>query len=107
MVITEETIRETVQRSHGQSWIREKLARLQSLSSSKGRSQAQTVALQSMLGLLLAFQEQLGYLEQQIEETVTVIPEVALLKTIPGVGDKLAAARVAEIGDATPFRHAK
>lgn len=64
-VITEETILETVQRLHGQSWIREKLARLQSLSSSKGRSQAQTVTLQSMVGLLLAFQEQLGYLTRK------------------------------------------
>lgn len=36
-----------------------------------------------------------------------MIPEVALLKTIPGVGDKLAAALVAEIGDATQFGHAK
>lgn len=60
-----------------------------------------------MLSLLLAFQEQLGHLEQQIEETVVVIPEVALLKTIPGVGDKLAAALVAEIGDANQFGHAK
>ncbi|MEK3916545.1 transposase [Paenibacillus sp. FSL H7-0331] len=32
---------------------------------------------------------------------------MALLKTIPGVGDKLAAALVAEIGEATQFGHAK
>ncbi|UJF34229.1 IS110 family RNA-guided transposase [Paenibacillus hexagrammi] len=107
VVITEETILETVQRSHGQTWVREKLAQLQSVTPSQGRSSAQTIALQSMLGLLLAFQEQLGHLEQQIEETVAVIPEVALLKTIPGVGDKLAATLVAEIGDATQFGHAK
>ncbi|MNG36223.1 Transposase IS116/IS110/IS902 family protein [compost metagenome] len=46
-------------------------------------------------------------MEQQIEETVAVIPEVALLKTIPSVGDKLAAALVTEIGDANQFGHAK
>ncbi|NOU65844.1 IS110 family transposase [Paenibacillus sp. LMG 31461] len=107
MVITEETIRETVQRSHSQIWIQEKLAQLQSIAPIEGRSPAQTIALQSMLGLLLGFQEQLEHLEQQIEETVAMIPEVALLKTIPGVGDKLAAALVAEIGDATQFLHAK
>ncbi|WP_240422023.1 IS110 family transposase [Paenibacillus periandrae] len=107
VVITEETILETVQRSHGKTWIREKLTQLQSVAPSQGRSPAQTIALQSKLGLLLAFQEQLGHLEQEIEGTVVMIPEVALLKTIPGVGDKLAAVLVAEIGDATQFEHAK
>lgn len=107
VVITEETIRETVRRSHGHAWIKEKLARLQSIALSKGQSSAQTIALQSMLGLLLAFQKQLEHLEQEIEGMVAMIPEVALLKTIPGVGDKLAAVLVAEIGDATQFGHAK
>ncbi|OPH47271.1 transposase [Paenibacillus ferrarius] len=107
VTITEETIRETVQRSHSQTWIKGKLAQLQSIAPIKGQSPAQTIALQSMLSLLIAFQEQLGHMEQQIEETVVVIPEVALLKTIPGVGDKLAAALVAEIGDANQFGHAK
>lgn len=107
VVITEETFLETVQRSHGKAWIREKLERLQTIAPSQERSPAQTIALQSMLNLLLAFQEQLKRLEQQIEEAAAVIPAVALLKTIPGVGDKLAAALVAEIGDATQFGHAK
>lgn len=52
---------------------------------------------------LLAFLGQLQHLEQEIEGTVVLIPKVALLKTIPGVGDKLAAALVAEKGDATQF----
>ncbi|WP_241674634.1 hypothetical protein [Paenibacillus luteus] len=74
IVITEETFLETVQTSHGKTWIREKRAHHQTIAPSQERSPAQTVALQSMIGLLLAFQEQLGHLEQQIEETVAVIP---------------------------------
>ncbi len=67
VVITEDTIRETARKSHGQAWIRKKATHLQSITPSKGQSRAQTIALQSMLGLLLTFQEQLYRLEQRIE----------------------------------------
>jgi transposase len=37
----------------------------------------------------------------------TALPEVELIKSIPGVGDKLAATIVSEIGDAHQFEDAK
>ncbi len=56
---------------------------------------------------MLTGQEQLRQLETAIEETALALPEVELLKTIPGVGDKLAAALAAEIGDAAQFKDPK
>lgn len=71
------------------------------------RSQSQSVALTSMVSLLLEFDKQLSHLEKQIEELALELPEVELVKSIPGIGDKLAAAIVAELGDASQFKDAK
>ncbi|MOA14627.1 Transposase IS116/IS110/IS902 family protein [compost metagenome] len=67
----------------------------------------QTTVLRSMVGLVLAFTEQLSVLEKQMDELATGLPEVELVKSIPGIGDKLAAAIVAEIGNVRQFREAK
>ena len=50
-----------------------------------------------MVALLLTFQAQLKPLEQQMEEISVHLTEIHLSKSIPGIGDKLAAAIVAEI----------
>lgn len=60
-----------------------------------------------MVEMILAQQEQLRQMERAIEETALTLPEVELLKTIPGVGEKLAAAIAAEIGDAAQFEAPK
>ena len=51
--------------------------------------------------------EQIRSLEIQIEDAAMEIPKVELLKTIPGIGDKLAATLIAEIGDANQFEDPK
>ncbi len=60
-----------------------------------------------MVEILLAQQEQLNRLEEKIQEEAREIPEVELLKTIPGIGNKLAATLIAEIGDASQFEDPK
>lgn len=42
-----------------------------------------------------------------MNEIALSLPEVELVKSIPGIGDKLAAAIVAEIGDVRQFKDAK
>ncbi|MNB73337.1 Transposase IS116/IS110/IS902 family protein [compost metagenome] len=42
-----------------------------------------------------------------MDELATGLPEIELVKSIPGIGDKLAAAMVAEIGDVRQFKEAK
>lgn len=59
--------------------------------SNKKREISQSIALTGMVSLLLKFQNQLGRLEKHMEEISATIPDVELLKTIPGIGDKLAA----------------
>ena len=74
--------------------------------SEQPRSHSQTFVLRGMVDLLLAFSEQLSELEKQINEMATSLPEVELVKSIPGIGDRLAAI-VAEIGDVRQFKEAK
>ena len=75
--------------------------------SEQPRSHSQTFVLRGMVDLLLAFSEQLSELEKQINEMATSLPEVELVKSIPGIGDRLAPAIVAEIGDVRQFKEAK
>ncbi|MDQ6419869.1 IS110 family transposase [Paenibacillus sp. LHD-117] len=102
-VVTEEVIRKTVGTSHGKAWIQAKVDRIQALPELNRSSMAQRTALLCMVEILLAQQEQLSQLEMKIEEEARRIPEVGLLKTIPGIGDKLAAKLIAEIGDVNQF----
>ncbi|MWC31399.1 IS110 family transposase [Paenibacillus sp. MMS18-CY102] len=106
-VITEEVIRETAGSSHGKAWILSKVARIQAVQLPQKQSVAQRTALLCMVEILLAQQEQLSRLEMKIQEEAEEIPEVELLKTIPGIGDKLAASLIAEIGDAEQFENPK
>ncbi|WP_228469341.1 IS110 family RNA-guided transposase [Paenibacillus sp. JNUCC31] len=97
-------------RSHSKRWIAEKTERLRELMEGwnrQRRSQSQTVALASMVVLLLEFDKQLSHLEQQMEALAMELPEVGLVKSIPGIGGKLAAAIVAELGNASQFQDAK
>lgn len=105
--ITVETIRETAGSSHGKAWLQEKAEQIQALPPLSQSSKAQQTALLCMVETILAQQEQLYQLENAIEKTALTLPEVELLKTIPGVGDKLAAAIAAEIGDAAQFEDPK
>jgi transposase len=94
-------IQEGAGKSHSKRWVQEKAERLGDILiqwTDQPRSLSQTVALRGMVSLLLAFSEQLSELERQMDEIALSLPEVKLVKTIPGVGDKLAAALVAEIG---------
>ncbi|WP_268624384.1 IS110 family transposase [Paenibacillus alvei] len=106
----ETLIRECVGKSHSKGWIAEKTERLKEVIlgwNTHARSQSQSVALTSMVSLLLEFDKQLSHLEKQIEELSLELPEVELVKSVPGIGDKLAAAIVAELGDASQFKDAK
>jgi len=106
----EAKIKEEVKSSHGASWIREKASILLTALEQNPVKEActgQFIALQSILMLVLQFQEQLEFLEGKIAEMAEAIPEVDLLKSVPGIGDKLAASMIAEMGDAKKFRSAK
>lgn len=101
---------EGANKSHSKAWIeRKSVLILQSISSSnlKNKSIAQTVSLCAMLSIVSQLQEQLELLEEEIELAASALPEVDLLKTMPGVGDKLAAAILSEVGDVKQFQSPK
>ncbi|MNP29677.1 Transposase IS116/IS110/IS902 family protein [compost metagenome] len=106
----QEVIQKNAGKSHSKKWAEaraEHLGEVLSRWSEEPRSPVQTTVLRSMVGLVLAFTEQLSVLEKQMDELATGLPEVELVKSIPGIGDKLAAAIVAEIGNVRQFREAK
>lgn len=106
----DEILGETTGKARSRKWIAEKTEWLQIMLdhwSKQPKSRAQTKLLEGIVSLLLEFLKQLNDLEEQIKQITQALPEVELVKSIPGVGDKLAAAIVAEIGDAKQFRNAK
>lgn len=60
-----------------------------------------------MISLLMEYQNHLADLEQAIKIKATSIRGFDLLRSIPGIGDKLAATILAEVGDISSFSHAK
>jgi transposase len=105
-----EVIREGAGKSHSERWVEEKAERLRECLihwREQPISRSQSAALGSMVCLLLEFTKQLSELEKQMDEIASNLPEVQLVKSIPGIGDKLAAAIVAEIGDVRQFEDAK
>lgn len=56
--------------------------------------------------LLIKFNDEIERLKQSIKDLSDTVPSVCLLKTIPGIGDNLAAMIAAEIGDVGNFKKA-
>ncbi|RJX41795.1 IS110 family transposase [Paenibacillus pinisoli] len=97
-------------RARSKQWVGEKLNQLEHLLEdwmTHPKSDSQTKVLEGMIVLLLAFLEQLNDLEERMQQLASELPEVELVKSIPGVGDKLAATIIAEIGDAKQFKDPK
>ncbi|WP_340386931.1 IS110 family transposase [Paenibacillus sp. FSL E2-0151] len=97
-------------RSHSKRWTNEKSKKLEEVLDEWReirRSPAQSKALLGMVSLLLTMIRQLEELEKQMEELAENLPEVGLVRSIPGIGTKLAAAIVAELGDVKQFSDAK
>ncbi|MGE5701597.1 MAG: IS110 family transposase [Clostridia bacterium] len=105
-----EVISDTTGKSHGKAWIQEKTERLERTLKEWNKeevSPTQILMLEGMVELLCSFQDQLKRLEEQMEEIALSLPEVELLQSIPGIGEKLAATIVAEVGDSSQFNSPK
>ncbi|WP_315792330.1 IS110 family transposase [Paenibacillus sp. BIC5C1] len=105
-----EIIQGGTRKSRSQQWAIEKVGKLEEMLcdwKKTRRSPSQSQALLGMVTLLLTIIGQLEGLEKQMEEIAASLPEVELVKSIPGIGMKLAAAIVAELGDVKQFSDAK
>ncbi|MNH96451.1 Transposase IS116/IS110/IS902 family protein [compost metagenome] len=105
-----EAVRQATRTSRSEAWMNRKIDHLRTAMLQNPVTYVPfglETALRSMLATVREFQVQLTELEKTILELSELIEEVKLLETIPGVGAKIAASIVAEIGDATQFQNAK
>ena len=57
--------------------------------------------------MLLQYQEHLAKLEDQIDALAEEIEEYKIIQSIPGIGEKIAATIISEIGEIDRFNHPK
>ncbi len=65
------------------------------------------ISLQLLIKLLLQYQEHLATLDKSVDALAEELIEYYLIQSIPGIGTKIAATILAEIGEIDRFDHAK
>ncbi|WP_339296953.1 IS110 family transposase [Paenibacillus sp. FSL R5-0623] len=115
--VSEETLKNTIsallssKRGRSERWINERVQRL--LDAAKQNPFQQTmyashlINLKILICLILQYQEHLAALEQTIDALATEIEEYDLIQSIPGIGPKIAATILSEIGEVDRFDHPK
>ncbi len=69
--------------------------------------QSHLISLDMYIQLLLQYQEHLAQLEDQIDALAGEIEEYKMIQSIPGIGEKIAATIISEIGEVERFHHPK
>lgn len=69
--------------------------------------QSLLISLNMYIDLLQAYRLQLSTLEREIDELAAQLKEYELLQSIPGIGEKIAATIISEIGEIDRFNHPK
>ncbi|WP_019375759.1 IS110 family transposase [Virgibacillus halodenitrificans] len=67
----------------------------------------QLVSLNMYIQMLFQFQQHLSKLKKEIDALAKTFEDYELLKSIPGIGNKIAATIISEIGDINLFQHPK
>lgn len=88
------------------------LEKAEGLIAAAERNPYQSTLYQSLLVSLnmyidLVYHQQLSTLEREIDQLAVQLEEYELLQTIPGVGEKIAATIISEIGEIDRFSHPK
>ncbi|SCW86454.1 hypothetical protein SAMN04487970_107917 [Paenibacillus tianmuensis] len=61
--------------------------------------QSHLISLNLYVDLLLQYQGHLAYLEKQIDALSAEVEEYSIIQSIPGIGNKIAATILSEIGE--------
>lgn len=69
--------------------------------------QSLLISLNMYIDLLQVYHQQLSTLEREIDQLAAQLEEYELLQSIPGVGEKIAATIISEIGEIDRFNHPK
>ncbi len=98
-------------RGRSENWIYERVQRL--LEAAKQNPFQQTVYASHLINfkilitIILQYQEHLAELEQNIDALAKEIEEYDLIQSIPGIGHKIAATILSEVGEVDRFDHPK
>lgn len=65
------------------------------------------ISMELLINLLMQYQEHLANLEQSIDALAAELHEYELIQSIPGIGTRIAATILAEVGEIDRFDHAK
>ncbi|WP_085521477.1 IS110 family transposase [Tuberibacillus sp. Marseille-P3662] len=69
--------------------------------------QSPVISLKMYIKLLLEYQEHLSTLKEEIDAQAKEVDDYDLIRSIPGIGDKIAATILSEIGGIDRFHHPK
>lgn len=98
-------------RGRSEDWISERVQRLQKAAKQNPFQQtmysSHLVNLKILVTLILQYQEHLADLERNIGTLAEELDEYALIQSIPGIGPKIAATILSEIGEIDRFNHPK
>lgn len=92
------------------SWAKEKAEKMMTAAQNCPKQnvyEGHLFSMHTLIELLLQYQGHLEQLDKQIHTIAKEIAEYDLLRSIPGIGDKLAATILSEIGDIERFDNAK
>lgn len=65
------------------------------------------ISLEMLIGILLEYKKHLSKLEEEIDALAKNIEEYKIIQSIPGIGEKIAATIISEIGEIDRFNHPK
>ena len=97
--------------SRSELWAREKAQNLMAAAARnpfrEARYQSHLINLEMYINMLLQYKEHLSKLEKEIDALAKEIEEYKIILSIPGIGEKIAATIISEIGEIDRFNHAK
>jgi transposase len=98
-------------RSRSKRWAREKAEQIMMAASRNpfrnALVQSHLFSLEMYIKILLQYKEHLSNLEKQIDALAEEFEEYRIIQSIPGIGEKIAATIISEIGEIDRFNHPK
>ncbi|NYV66617.1 IS110 family transposase [Bacillus sp. Gen3] len=111
---SEETISNRIKelcKSRSNRWASEKALELKKAAArnpfEKTVYQSHILSLGMYINIILQYKEHLSRLESEIDALAKEIEEYNIIKSIPGIGEKIAATIISEIGEIDRFNHPK
>jgi transposase len=98
-------------KSRSKRWTEERAQVLKAAASrnpfQKNLYQSHLLSLSMYINMLLQYKEHLSKLEAEIDTLAKDIEEYKIIQSIPGIGEKIAATIISEIGEIDRFNHPK